>query len=238
MPFEKRHLVTRQRYSLPGLPCLYLGGTLYICWEEVGRPNFDTIYYARFRPQAGAAITYLDFGYRPALIAAMINANQAACQVQSPLADFAVAHAVCWPLLAACSINRMHDISPFIAEYIVPQLVLQWIAHSNIYDGIRYFSVRVPTYMNNPAMPCNYVFPVKTVAAEGHCATLRGKFELSAPLSWQLIERMGMPAGMAAAFPVHGGSMIELVPGHSVQYVTTPFGMIEAKSVGYPCASF
>jgi hypothetical protein len=238
IPFDKRHLVTRQRYSLPGLPCLYLGGTLYIAWEEVERPNFDTVYYARFRPQAGANITYLDFGYRPALIGAMINANQGQFQNQSPIADFAVAQAVCWPLLAACSIKRRHGNSPFIHEYIVPQLVLQWITHSNVHDGIRYFSVKVDAYMDNPAMPCNYVFPARQFAAQGHCPILRQKFEMSVPLSWQLIERMAMPHGMGAVMPVHGNSHIELVQGNPIQYVNTPFGMIEAKSIAYPCATF
>lgn len=29
IPFELRHLVATQRYSIPGLPCLYLAGSLY-----------------------------------------------------------------------------------------------------------------------------------------------------------------------------------------------------------------
>jgi hypothetical protein len=215
-----------------------LGGTLYIAWEELGRPNFDSIYYARFKPQANANITYLDFGYRPALMAAMINAHQAQCQIQSARADFAVAQAVCWPLLAACSIKRRHGNSPFIHEYIVPQLILQWITHSNVHDGIRYFSVNVASYMNNPAMPCNYVFPARDFAAQGHCPVLRAKFEMSVPLSWQLIERMGMPHGMAAGMPVHGNSDVEFVQGSPIQYVNTPFGGIEARSIAYPCATF
>jgi hypothetical protein len=238
IPFEMRHRVARQRYSLPGLPCLYLGGTLYIAWEEMGRPAFDSVHYARFRPQAGAQITFLDFGYRPALMGAMIEANQAACGVQSAMADFAVAQAVCWPLLAASSIKKRFPDAPFIAEYIVPQLILQWITNSGHHDGIRYFSVRVDTYMDNPAMPCNYVFPARQFAAEGYCATLRGLFEMSPPLSWQLVERMAMPPGLAAGMPVHGQSNIALVGGHPMQYVNTPFGQIEARSIGYPCATF
>jgi hypothetical protein len=238
IPFQLRHKVARQRYSLPGLPCLYLGGTLYIAWEEVGRPNLDATYYARFKPQNNAQITYLDFGYRPALMAAMIDANQAQCAVQSAMADFAVAQAVCWPLLAASSIKRRFADAPFIAEYIVPQLILQWITNSGVHDGIRYFSVRVDTYMDNPAMACNYVFPARQFAAAGHCATLRGTFELSEPLSWQIVERMAMPPVLAAGMPVHGNSLIAMVPGHNMPYIHTPFGQIEAKSIGYPCATF
>lgn len=32
IPFNQRHLVSAQRYSVAGLPCLYLGTSLYICW--------------------------------------------------------------------------------------------------------------------------------------------------------------------------------------------------------------
>ena len=42
IPYDKRHLVGNQRYSLSGLPCLYLGGSSYICWEELGRKDFST----------------------------------------------------------------------------------------------------------------------------------------------------------------------------------------------------
>lgn len=235
IPFEKRHLVTRQRYSLPGLPCLYLGGTLYIAWEELGRPNFDSIFYARFKPQSQASITFLDFGYRPALIAEEIKASQRQCQKQSGPADFAVAQAVCWPLLAACSIKRRHGAAPFIHEYIIPQLVLQWITRNRDSDGIRYFSVNATSYMRNPAMACNYVFPARDIAPQGQCSILRRKFEMSVPLSWQLIDSMTMPHGMTFKMPVHGDSKIEFVHGHPIRYVCTPFGAIEGKSVAYPC---
>ena len=234
IPFEKRHLVARQRYSLPGLPCLYLGGSLYVCWEELGRPEFHRIHLARFRPSSGATLTVLGFGYRPGLMAAMINANQAKCQTKTKVADFAVAQAVCWPLLAACSIQRRHGNSPFIAEYIVPQLLLQWITHSSKHDGIRYFSANIDAYHDSPGLACNYVFPARDFAAKGHCARLRSKFEMSEPISWQLLA----PTPMAAMQPVHGGSEVELAPGTRVKYVDTPFGQIEARGLHFPCTSF
>lgn len=39
VPFEKRHLIPTSRFSLPGLPCLYLANSIYTCWEELDRPN-------------------------------------------------------------------------------------------------------------------------------------------------------------------------------------------------------
>lgn len=38
IPFNKRSIVKSERFSIPGLPCLYLGNTSYVCWIEMGRP--------------------------------------------------------------------------------------------------------------------------------------------------------------------------------------------------------
>ena len=40
IPYELRHKVTNQRYSVSGLPCLYLGSSTYLCWEELERPDY------------------------------------------------------------------------------------------------------------------------------------------------------------------------------------------------------
>ncbi len=38
IPFNKRHIVKSERFSIPGLPCLYLGNSSYACWVEMGCP--------------------------------------------------------------------------------------------------------------------------------------------------------------------------------------------------------
>ncbi|ECV2486428.1 hypothetical protein DRD09_19225, partial [Salmonella enterica subsp. enterica serovar Anatum] len=48
IPFNQRHLVRAQRYSVAGLPCLYLGTSLYICWREMDKPDFDKLYISSF----------------------------------------------------------------------------------------------------------------------------------------------------------------------------------------------
>lgn len=48
IPYEKRYLVGNQRFSLSGLPCLYLGGSSYICWEELGRKDLNSTNYCGY----------------------------------------------------------------------------------------------------------------------------------------------------------------------------------------------
>lgn len=39
IPFDMRSKVKTERFSIPGLPCLYLGNTSYACWVEMGAPD-------------------------------------------------------------------------------------------------------------------------------------------------------------------------------------------------------
>ena len=48
IPYSKRNLVGNQRYSLSGIPCLYVGGSSYICWEELGRKDLSTSNYCGY----------------------------------------------------------------------------------------------------------------------------------------------------------------------------------------------
>lgn len=38
IPFNKREIVKSERFSIPGLPCLYLSNSSYCCWLEMNRP--------------------------------------------------------------------------------------------------------------------------------------------------------------------------------------------------------
>jgi hypothetical protein len=48
-PFENRGRVATSRYSIPGLPALYLGDSIYVCWEEYRRKKMDDLYFSRFQ---------------------------------------------------------------------------------------------------------------------------------------------------------------------------------------------
>jgi hypothetical protein len=219
IPFEERHKVKRQRYSIPGLPSLYLGGSLYVCWEELRRPKFESIHVARFEVAPGEKITVLDFMARPRHM--VVGASLDPCLADGgEKEDDYCAWAVCWPLMAAAAIAPQHDGEPFIAEYIIPQLILQWItdkSHADV-DGIAYTSVICKTHSDYPAAIADLVFPAKEMAASGYCPRLRRKFAMTPPIAWHLLERVNLPS----AGPSASSTELEgLIPGVKTAYGDT-----------------
>ncbi|WP_238651792.1 hypothetical protein [Paenibacillus piscarius] len=71
IPFEKRGFVKTNRYSIPGLPCVYLGSTPLICWEELGRPDLNNVQTAVFVPNRD--IRFIDLSISPAFVRSYIQ---------------------------------------------------------------------------------------------------------------------------------------------------------------------
>jgi hypothetical protein len=235
VPFEKRHLVKPQRYSILGLPSLYLGGSSWVCWEELSRPAFERIQISRFTIAPSSTVRVLDFGYRPAVIAGYMKFNIKEMADESIHSKFVLAHAICWPLLAACSIRVMNQNSAFTPEYIVPQLLLQWVRDDSEIDGIQYFSTRISQY-SYPADPaCNYVFPVRTKNSTGFCNTLAEKFHLSRPTAWSLIDQL--PLGENAPVRRNPEWELNINPDVKIEYWKTHFYKCETKINSLPCGS-
>jgi hypothetical protein len=239
VPFEYRHRVQRQRYSIPGLPCLYLGATLFVCWDELRRPPFHKLYAARFKAADGANISVLDFSARPRDTARFVDkVNHDRGGDFTGFGSHLLSRAICWPLMAACSVRQLHRDEPFIAEYIVPQLMLEWIARPNAdgerLDGIAYLSVRTDPEHPFPCDPfVNLVFPVQRPQARGCCPVLREKFELSEPGAWQLLESA---EDLQRHKTTHGDAQVYLVPDFRSCYRNSGFGLVESRLVGLPTA--
>ncbi len=232
IPFELRHKVGQRRYSVPGVPSLYLGGSVYVCWEELLCPDVNTLHISRFAAVSGSNLRVLDFGYRPALMAALLEHNRTAGSLNGdgPLAQFIVAYCLCWPLLAACSVRVRNREGPFKPEYVVPNLVLQWIANTRQFDGIRYFSMNVDVNYNDPMACADFVFPTQTQAATGYCSRLSAAFHLSQPVPWRLAT--GLQETTTA--PPHCNWKIELIQGVRADYIKTEFGIMQAKVAQLP----
>lgn len=107
IPFSKQGKVKTQRYSLPGLPCLYLGKSLYGCWEELGRPP---LYSCMFSRLSNTEIIKL-WDLR---IPEEIESIDGLCKFLLTV-----------PLIIACSIKVAHPNDNYKPEYIIPQMLLE-----------------------------------------------------------------------------------------------------------------
>lgn len=142
-----------------------------------------------------------------------------------------VSYLICWPLLAACSIGAQHRGSAFVEEYIVPQLLLQWLRDRAFkIDGIRYFSMRVHQTSKAPRLAINYVFPVRTDAPTGHCSALKTKFTLTLPVPWNILEGVDLRTSSAP----RTNEPYLLNTEVAVVYDDTAFGKLEPRFLPLP----
>ncbi|MCF1716846.1 hypothetical protein L0U88_19545 [Flavihumibacter sp. RY-1] len=231
IPFEKRYLVNSQRYSLPGIPCLYLANSTYLCWEELGKPDFDRTQFSRFDLK-DSKLKFLNLNHT----------NQALSFIGfdkdgdvDEMADFLIVQFLAtWPLQAAVSNVVQHRDFPFKPEYIIPQLLLQWIVNNKELDGIRFFSTKY-----NGSIPVlhfgnfsNLVIPIKKSKASGYCDELKQKVKLTTPVSYMFAslvlpqvtsEKLSQEEMKITMRPI----TVELSQDLKAPYENTKFGQIE-----------
>jgi hypothetical protein len=238
VPFENRNLVNNSRYSIAGLPCLYLGSSTWICWEELDRPELSGCIFSRFR--FAEKTTVLDFQLTPAHAWSMHEYVLKNSQSPTPVPridefkarygdHFVVSYIAYWPLIAASSIQIDSREGFFFPQHIVPQLLLQWVTKERKVDGIRYFSTRatIPDYY----VSANYVFPAKEIQSRGHCSFLTKKLHLVAPVPWGVLDLIRDPH---ATHPLPGSpgnqnGRIQLSESATVPYIYTRFYELEVR---------
>lgn len=226
IPFQSRHAVSPQRYSTSGIPMLYLGSSLYVCWEEMGRPDFSTLWVSALRLREDEKARLLNLGWRPGVVAHFLSA--ANHNPEGELCEIAVALATLWPLQAACSHRRRYPDARFVEEYIIPQMLTRFVVESGEFEGIRFFSCRVRSRGSNlhkEAM--NFVFPAVPLADRGYSTRLLKKLEMTPPMPWTLVLPMGPRVSRGDPSVRSGIGVTEIVRGHPIDYSRTDFARIE-----------
>ncbi len=227
IPAEHRQKVNTQRFSVPGLPCLYFGSSSYIAWSEMGRPDFSTVNISRF--EAASSIRVLNFGYNSIVIQDFLNAALASKSNthRKKLIDFITSWFIFWPLMNACSIKRKSPDSPFAPEYIIPQFLLQFVAEDKKekIDGIRYISTKYDKYDDKINFSACWAFPAKDLKRTGHCRRLIKLFHVTEVLPWRIAFSSNLPHDPINSDKVGGKCCF--INGVPVDYCTTNFGLIE-----------
>lgn len=219
LPFDQRHLVKNYRYSITGVPSLYLGTSTYICWLELNQPPFSDFWISKyvFNPKENIVI---DFTYS---IENKINEFKASTINVGRLNDYLKV----WPFIIACSFKTKFPDSNFQEEYIVPNIILQWIKRDkpNII-GLKFLSTK--TAVKDPEICTNYVFPStpkNNSSPRKYCDNLKSYFRLTYPLPWSMLDTLPKPDVIAA-----GGNSFKSKNIQEViikNYKFTAFRMIE-----------
>lgn len=160
-------LVGKQRFNQDGIPCLYLGESLYCAWEEVRREAFDQVNFAGFTNTKSLSV--LDLTIKPNMLRKE---------------DFVLAF---FALLVS---GKVVDKDAHKFQYDVSNLVMDVLQASitkggNV-DGIRYMSSRrfdgMELYVADTNRMYGYVFPPKGDAKVGKLDKwLRDTFKLTEP---------------------------------------------------------
>lgn len=177
VPYDLCSNVSACRYSIAGYPGLYLGTNLELCSIETG--------YNRYRKPSIAARFQLNRninnnGIRIGVIDLAIkpqdyfeeheynynNSNKRFIEKKDLNKIYNMdKYLIMYPLIASCSFIRSNSKTPFSPEYIIPQLLMQWVRKKYSSEdenhnlvGIRYFSCKS---IKASDMGFNYVFPTK-----------------------------------------------------------------------------
>lgn len=175
IPYEKRNLIGNQRFSLSGLPCLYLGSSSYICWEELGRKDLNSTNYCGYSLKE-------DINMFDLLLPIEINNPH---QIKRIV------------LILACSLAANRD-NLFKPEYILSQSILHTLINRSFYNHslfcLRFYSSHLlngdadyynKNYANDDFLSryVNYVFPAASSNSKGYSDDLRKVFNQTETVS-------------------------------------------------------
>jgi hypothetical protein len=177
---NNRGIVRTQRYSFPGYPCLYLGSTIYSCWEEMDQPKFDDMMVSQFT----ASRDFLLFDLRKP------NQLDFEQNLEKTLVRL--------PMVIACSLRVKHQKDNYKPEYIIPQLLIEYIIEQNrnLYNnegkdlcelqiGVIYTSSRINNDMEFPKRVFdNIAIPVFNTDGE-YCQVLASCFSWTDPTCYE-----------------------------------------------------
>lgn len=165
IPFEKRYKIKNQRFSISGYPCLYLGKSVWGCWEEMHEIDLRNACVSRFEVQN-----------KIRLLNVCLPINELVKQTTQDIGNLLRTY----PLIISCSIRVLKPQEPFKPEYIIPQLLMLAVKQTEVFEGCAYTSTHSNEYFGwDTFLLTNIAMPVKIVKEQGLCSTLCSYFKVT-----------------------------------------------------------
>lgn len=180
IPYSKNYLIGPERYSMPGHPCLYLASRAELAWYECGKPEKFAIAKFSVPQDESNHLKFIDFSeklmpLKHSFFSWFHNEND-----KEAVRKYLLKYIYTYPLRAACSVVVQHHGARFIEEYIIPQLLLQWVRNDEDFDGIRYESCS-----DSDDVRCcdghNIVLMTKQFDSDGYDVKLRECIKIGVP---------------------------------------------------------
>lgn len=140
IPSQKRQLASNERFSLCGFPSLYLSTMQQLAWQECGYPPEYYCSEYQYLPSDDSQDDWKII----ALCAPKEIRNRFLATYYN---DFDLWFSIVerclktYPLILSCSFANASGKAPFKQEYIIPQMLMQWVhRNKDKYNGISYFS--------------------------------------------------------------------------------------------------
>ena len=240
VPVNMRGKIKNYRYSVNGIPCLYLSNSIQTCWEEQGRPLIDSFWVCRYRPKVkikilNLSITGFDVVYSDKCLKHVVDSKE---NYDAAIKEFFSN----WVLQSACSVVVEEDNRVFKEEYVIPQLLMQIIKDYNV-DGIMYFSTRVKCVYSNPTswISKNIAIPAFDASEfkngnNYYSPKIDSMFDISTPINTGLFSSGVIPLGPKTnhesqnLFRVHAPVYITAKP---CEYKDTDFYRCEIELQNY-----
>ena len=134
IPLDKRGVVATQRFSIAGMPCLYLSTSSFGTWLELGTPEFDIFQVSAFKIPTDLKVLNLCIQQHMINGSSMFNEREDEKEVVYDYLEI-------FPLIIATSYHVSERNRNFKSEYIISQLVMQVCNDLGI-DGVAYLSKR------------------------------------------------------------------------------------------------
>lgn len=171
IPYHLRHLVSTQRYSIPGYPVLYLAGSFLTAWCELNTPSLKDVVYTKMKFKEMES--FIDLAYP-------LSPNPYIWEYYSLF--------IFYPLMIASMVQVKHPKSPFKPEYCLPQQMLNLVrsitSGNNI--GIVYMSNKLPESVDIFSPMCrNFAVVVRDMLrSTGYDVKLANEMVMTPPITF------------------------------------------------------
>lgn len=145
IPLTKKAYTNNERFSLAGFPSLYLSSMLQLAWQECGYPQ--KYYYSEFQYENMIVSLHRDISKELKFLSLYSPSEIFQWGISTKHSHFTewlglVANYLKqYPLVLACSFVNHSGKVTYKQEYIIPQMLMQWVQRNkSVVQGISYFT--------------------------------------------------------------------------------------------------